>query len=211
MKIKRLIFDLDETLIMWKSEYTSIITKSLKKSDNKEDTLNIDAVLNTAEKLFDTLSKESLLKVINDSCHLNLEISFIDDLLENQKKASDPNDLELQKTIKYLSKKYELVVLSNWFTETQKGRLEHAKILKYFSQVYGGDMIKLKPNKEAFLKALGNNKPEECIMIGDNLYTDINGAISLGINVIQVDRRNKIKEQMNHKVINKIEELMDIL
>ncbi|MDD3187581.1 MAG: HAD family hydrolase [Bacilli bacterium] len=209
--IKKIIFDLDNTLILWKNEYINFLKEVTIKYGIEKYYKDIDAILETEEKLHDTLTKEQLLEDINVSCHLSLNIDFVDDILESQKKASDPTDKDLQETIKYLSNKYELVVLTNWFTDTQKGRLKHAKILKYFTDVYGGDQGNIKPHKEAFKRAIGNNKIEECIMIGDDNYHDIDGALNVGLKVIQVDLKNKIKYEKEYPVIKNIKELMDIL
>ena len=47
-------------------------------------------------------------------------------------------------------------------------------VKKYFKEFYGSDIAGTKPNLEGFKMACGNYKMEECIMIGDNLKTDIN-------------------------------------
>ena len=51
-----------------------------------------------------------------------------------------------------LSKKYELVLLSNYFEKSQRGRLEHIGIDKYFTEYYGEKICK--PNRQAFLDAI---------------------------------------------------------
>ena len=45
---------------------------------------------------------------------------------------SSPVDNNLIDTLDYLSKKYELVILSNYFTEIQENRLKNAKIYKEY-------------------------------------------------------------------------------
>ena len=41
----------------------------------------------------------------------------------------------------------------------------------------------------AYISACGNNKPEECVMIGDDLILDIQGAQNAGLHTILVNSR----------------------
>ena len=65
---------------------------------------------------------------------------------------------------------------------------------KYFSKQIYTDKIKNKPNKEAFLEAIKPYNIDECIMIGDNLETDIKGAESIGMKTILIDDKTKIED-----------------
>ena len=190
--IKKLIFDLDNTLIIWKDEYS----------------LELKYLLE--EYKVDTISKEILLNDINNNLNLNLDISFIKKLEKRQSKLSFVNN-DLIDVLDYLSKKYELVILSNYFTNIQKNRLKNAKIDKYFSKVLGGDEIKLKPRPEAFLKAVYPNEIFECLMIGDSLKMDIEGALNVGLKVIAVDYFNKLPKSDKYILIDDIKKLKEIL
>ncbi len=209
--VKRLIFDLDNTLILWVDDYTSALKETMEYFNVDTDYLNIDAIVESQEKIHEIMNKQDFLDDINHACGLNLNMDFIDMLLENQKKLAISNDKALKETMKYLSEKYEIVLLTNWYTDTQVGRLETAGIAKYFKEFYGGDLGYIKPHPDSFLRAIGSNKIEQCIMIGDSDYHDIEGALELGMPVIQVDIKNKIKEKKSYPVIKNIKELMDIL
>ena len=87
-------------------------------------------------------------------------------------------DENILKLLEYLKTKYELVILTDWYEDQQSERLQKIDILKYFQKVYSAENTKRKPFKEAFMQALGDNKPEECIMIGDNFERDIKGALN---------------------------------
>lgn len=211
VKIKRLIFDLDNTLILWKHEYTSALKRTMEYFNVNFDYMIIDAIIESQETLHETMDKQIFLDDINSSCGLNLTIDFIEIFLENQKELAETNDIDLQETIKYLSTKYEIVLLTNWYTETQIGRLKTAGIDKYFKEFYGGDMGYIKPHSDSFFRAIGHHKVEECIMIGDSDYFDIEGALALDMSVIQVDLKDKINDKRDYPVIKNIRELMDIL
>lgn len=210
--IKRIIFDLDNTLIIWKKEYIECLRKTMEEFNvNDEYYEIIDGIIESQEKLYDILKKEVLLNDINRKCNTNLDIHFIDRLFTNQKYAAPENDINLIDTIEYLYSKYELVVLSNYFTEAQKNRLEYAKILKYFKYVLGGDMTRIKPHKEAFLLASKGLSLEQCLMVGDSKYYDVDGASQVGMKVIQVDYFNKVNEETSYPVIKDIKELKKLL
>lgn len=208
--IKKLIFDLDNTLIIWKDEYSLELKYLLEEYKVDTDYKKVDKIIDDLEYKHDTISKEILLNDINSSLNLNLDISFIDELEKRQSKLSFINN-DLIDVLDYLSKKYELVILSNYFTNIQKNRLKNAKIDKYFTKVFGGDEIKLKPRPEAFLKAIYPNKKEECLMIGDSLKMDIEGALNVGLKVIAVDYFNKLPKSDKYILIDDIKKLKEIL
>jgi FMN phosphatase YigB (HAD superfamily) len=99
------------------------------------------------------------------------------------------------------------MILSNWFTNTQKRRLENAGILKYFSKVSGGDERELKPSLKAFDIV---DKKEECVMIGDSLKNDIFPAIELGMQAIHITKKDA-KKDLRYRQIRKLEDLKEML
>ena len=107
-------------------------------------------------------------------------------------------------TLDYLEKKYDLVVLTNYFRNTQIGRLRCLDLLSYFSQVYGGEKY-IKPDKRIFDNAIGPYRKEDCIMIGDNINKDYYGAITAGIDAVLIDPESKYTH-INR--VNNIKELV---
>ena len=73
--------------------------------------------------------------------------------------------------------------------------------------------MKRKPFKEAFLQAIGDNKPEECIMIGDNFERDIKGALNAGLKAIYYNPKNNVAKNENREyyTILKLDELTELL
>jgi len=206
--IKRIIFDLDNTLIEfpedYSKEYDDIINKYNLNITSK-DLFKIIGVYETCgEKYYD---KEKMLELINKEYNLNLKLDFIDYMLEIISKLVRPLNNEVKNTLKYLSNKYELVVLTNWFTDCQQKRLEKAGILKYFKKVYGTDLIPMKPNRECFMHVIGDLKTEECLMVGDNLDMDIKVPYEIGMNVYHLNKFGTSK----YPTIKKIEELKERL
>lgn len=209
--IKCLVFDLDGTLIMWRDEYKYLMQDVFNRLNIEytlDDIDNIDNAIETYEDIYDIYTKENLLNHINKNCNLNLPLEFVSLLIEKQQECY-VYDQKLYDTIEYLSTKYELVVLTNWFKESQVGRLKGCKIYDFFKFVSCGDERELKPNKKAFDVILKKYNPKECIMIGDSVKKDISPALQLGFDVILV--KPNVKRKRKYKVIDNIYELKEML
>jgi len=207
--IKRIIFDLDNTLILWQDKYLFALKNVLEEVLDEytyEQLLQIDNCIETYEENHDIYTKEKFLNYINSNCNLNLNIDFVDKLIIEQGKCYE-EDEELISTIKYLKKNYDLAILSNWFTETQKLRLKGIGILDCFSIVSGGDERVLKPNPDAFIPVIEGYKKEECLMIGDSLKHDIIPADEQGIPCIWITKEKSDK----YKTLENVYQLKKIL
>ncbi len=169
--IKRIIFDLDNTLIEFPKDYHKEYDDILNKYNLNITSKDLYSIIGKYESCGEHTyyDKEKMLDLINKEYDLNLSIDFIEYMLDNISKLVRPLRDEIKDTLEYLSNKYELLVLTNWFTDCQSRRLEQVDILKYFKKVYGTDLIPMKPKKESFMSVIGDLKPEECLMVGDNL------------------------------------------
>ena len=102
--------------------------------------------------------------------------------------------------LQYLTNKgYQLHLITNGFEETQHKKLKHSGLDHFFIEVITSECSNsIKPKKEifeyAFLKT--NALPEECIMIGDSIEVDIQGAINAGIDQVHVNH-TKINAEIN--------------
>ena len=128
------------------------------------------------------------------------------------KKALFPYTVEI---LQYLvNKQYKLHLITNGFEKVQWLKLENAGIGNYFSAVITSETACcLKPNKEIFDYAI--NKAgccyQECIMLGDNLDADIQGAMYAGMDTVFV---NHIREETLLRptyIIYHLRELEEIL
>ena len=213
--IKRIVFDLDNTLIDWEDEYWHLgITEACRK-------LNIPYTKTMEEKIikaiddYENKQKYYDVEIMQNSINRELKRDYTTDFLETILKYFEicvPKkvDSSILKTLEYLSNKYELVILTNWFENQQIQRLKNSGILKYFKKIYGTEKIKVKPNKEAFISAIEDCKPDECIMIGDNLKIDVDGAMEAGIKAIFLNKKNIVVDK-KYKQIRSIDELINIL
>ena len=93
--------------------------------------------------------------------------------------------------------KYRLFIASNGTTVVQQSRIASAGIARYFdgvflSQELGAD----KPQKEFFERAtvqIEGYKPEESIILGDSLTSDIQGGINAGMHTCWFNPREKMR------------------
>ena len=211
--IKRIIFDQDNTIMMWNDEYYISLNKTFESLniDYNENIINkLKEAVDNYEKEYNIFDKKNMKNIFEKYSKIELPDNFVDTWIYYLKECYPKEiDQNLVDTLEYLSNKYELVILTNWFTESQKGRLENLGILKYFKEVIGTDKVLNKPNKEAYLKASYPYNIDECIMIGDSINTDINGALNIGMDAILFDYKNKYDG--NLKNVKKLEELKNIL
>jgi len=87
----------------------------------------------------------------------------------------------------YLSKKYELHIITNGFEEVQNNKLVNSGIAIYFKSVTTSEDVNAKkPDPRIFECALQKAKAtkRESLMIGDSLEADIEGANAFGLQSI---------------------------
>lgn len=203
--MKAIIFDLDNTLIIWKEEFIFALKNVIKNMNlnlSNDEIKIINNALDSYEYDSLSLSKQELLDYVNQKSGLKLSIDFIDNIVKEQSKCFYKDD-KLEKTLSYLSKKYDLFVLSNWFTYTQEKRLENMGILKYFKKVIGADENYMKPDKRSFDIFIKNYNYDSYISVGDSLKNDVLLPISLGIDAIWLTKEKK-------KGIKTISEIYDL-
>ena len=204
----RFIFDLDGTIL--DSDFSNEIKyfkNILQDQDYNTFIPKIPKLLEKYESTFKRYDTEDLKSFLNNETGLNFTSSMLNSWYESLIPDNYKEVEGIKDVLEYLkAKNKSIVVLSNWFTFTQKERLKEADLLKYFDEVYGGD-IYLKPRKEAFSLACGIYHKEDCLMIGDNLEIDILGANMNGIDALfynpnNIDISNKMIK--NTKDIKKI-------
>lgn len=207
--IKRIIFDIDNTLIdvpkTIEEGYQSVLDK-FNINYKAKDLYDAIGVYETCGE-YKKYDKEAMLKKINEYLNLNLDINFFNEYLNMYDNLETKLNDGVKDTLEYLSSKYELVCLSNWYTESQENRLRKLDILKYFKEIYGTDKVEMKPFKDSFLSACGKYKPSECIMVGDNLNMDIKVPSELGIGVYHLNKNGKTK----YPTIKNISDLKELL
>lgn len=207
--VKRIIFDLDGTLID-KVDFSELIRKELSnfgyEYDKEQFSNYIEAMMNY-ENEFTKYTFQDYFEYIKEMSKINISKEYMKYfLMDASKFVPGYVHPDVLLTLDYLKGKYELVVLTNFFRIVQYSRLNESGILQYFDEVYGGDSF-IKPMGEAFKLASGDKNRSECVMIGDSKSLDYEGAICYGMEAILFDRD---LEYQNETRINNFHELRKI-
>lgn len=106
---------------------------------------------------------------------------------------------------------YQLHIITNGFNEVQGRKLKNCKLEPYFNQVITSeDAGANKPSLQIFNYALDicDAKPENSLMIGDDLTTDIAGAANAKIDQVYF---NYHQQSHKEKPTYEVTKLIDIL
>ena len=215
--IKRVIFDLDNTLIKWKDEYWNAVNRTFDELNLKYSIKDINKIKQAVDYYedgrYDRYDKKLMHKTLEKFLEYELPENFVDIWMKNLGDCAPSKvDSGVLETLKYLKSKYDLVILTNWFKNSQEERLKTCKINDFFTNIYAAENFKMKPDKEAFMIAMGNYKNNECIVIGDSFKIDILGALNSNIKSIYLDNSRKITEgEIGTNKVKVIYELIDIV
>ncbi len=180
--IKRIIFDIDGTLIRG-VDFKPFIIETFKRygvEDLDKASLFISNI-NEYEKYYNCYDKDLYLNYFSNITGIKLDYNFLRILFQEAKKAIPSNSVLIRKMLATLNE-YELVLLSNYFEESQRNRLTAMGINNYFSEYYGEKIIK--PNELAYISTKGNHESEECLIVGNDKKLDIDIPKSLGFKTL---------------------------
>jgi putative hydrolase of the HAD superfamily len=114
-------------------------------------------------------------------------------------------------TLDYLSSRYPLHIITNGFEEVQYAKMQNCNIRQYFLHVITSEAAgSKKPDTAIFnyaLKVVGATSGD-CIMIGDDLDTDIRGAAGAGIDTVYFNPGNL---PHNGGVLFEISDLIELI
>jgi len=195
MKIKALIFDVNETLLD---------TQKLKEKIN----LQLDNPLGF-QVWFSKLLHYSLVENATDNHHDFSEVAFATlkmtanyfgkKLPENHIKSTLhlisklPAYPEVMSALKVFKEDYRLIALTNGNQYTAEAQLKYAKISEYFDRIYSVDVVgKFKPHQSTYNKVLCDFKLEEgeAMMVAAHGW-DIAGAQNAGLKTAFIAREGK--------------------
>ncbi len=202
--IKRIIFDIDGTLIR-ESNFRTFITEVFKNYGIEDiDKINLFiANISEYEHNYNCYDRNLYLKFFSNIIGIKLDYNFLKILFQEAKKSIPNNSILIRKMLSTLSE-YELVLLSNFFEESQRNRLTAMGINDYFSEYYGEKIIK--PNKQVYMEAKGKHEPEECLIVGNDKQLDIDIPKSLGFKTLYVNDNGDIKsvEMVSPRLIKRL-------
>lgn len=205
--IKRIIFDLDNTLIPWSNDYLEAVKKAVEEYNIPKTYEEMDGAYATYEDYYKFYSYENFQNHIKNQLGIEVSLEFVKAWIEYLGAMAMPSSEELKETLRYLKEKYDLAVLTNGFKDSQSKRLETAGIREYFTEVYASEKYN-KPDSRSFIEACGPYLPEECLMIGDIYDIDYKGALNAGLQAIHY---NKKEDSDGLTRVRSLSELKEIL
>ena len=193
------IFDLDYTLLIpdWSKE-DDYLRRRIPKEEQESFFQQKQAILNQFELQFPKYDFKTLSDFfIQPGFHVGEDV-IEGWMIHNGETIQDEvmdGAIELLEYLK--ANKKEIVLLTSWFSGTQIPRLERTGLLGYIDKIVAGEHA-MKPCLESFELAIGDTPKEECIMIGDSIKSDKEGAENAGIDSYIVDK--------NHSLIDLLEQ-----
>lgn len=152
-----------------------------------------------------------------------LEKFGISDPVLSEKMASGYLEISPHKTnlfpgaievLNYLKDKYRLHIITNGFMEVQHIKIKKSGLDHFFEGIHISEEIGFKkPEPEIFHHAVtqAGTIPDCCIMIGDNLETDIQGARNAGLHPVWFNPGKEKTFKTELKQINNLHEIKNIL
>jgi len=100
---------------------------------------------------------------------------------------------ETEEALEELSKKYKLIVVSNTDCFSAGNVIKKFDLEKFFSRIFWSYEVGLiKTNPQMFKQILAELEvePEEVVMVGDSIESDMIPASKIGIKTVLIDRKN---------------------
>lgn len=123
-----------------------------------------------------------------------------------------PNSVEV---LEYLHEKsYPMSLITNGFNEVQFHKVEYSGLSKFFQRITTSEFAGVsKPRAGIFEYAMRKAavKASECVMIGDDVYSDIFGGSSVGMDTIYLNTHGTEHNQEPTHEIRTLLELKNIL
>ncbi|XP_067875578.1 N-acylneuraminate-9-phosphatase isoform X2 [Heterodontus francisci] len=120
--------------------------------------------------------------------------------------------------LKKLRQSYRLLLLTNGSSSVQREKINICQCQQYFDViVVGGEYQEQKPARSIFQECfrLLGVKPDNCVMVGDNLKTDIKGGLNAGLSAtIWINNTNLMPEgesAVPDYTVKSVLDVMDIL
>jgi putative hydrolase of the HAD superfamily len=230
MKIKNLFFDLDRTL--WDFEANSHNELINLYNQFKLHQLGISLPLEFI-KVYKKINEECWQKYRENTLtkeklraeRFNLALAYYG--IEDKKLAQDIGDAYVINSpyrtaliegsielLDYLHGRYSLHIITNGFEEVQHIKLAQSNLTKYFDQIITSESAGAKkPSSIVFEYAMNKSGAnlDNSVMIGDDLNTDIIGAINIGMKSIYFNPHRKSHSYPVWKEVSLLSEIKSIL
>ena len=192
---KKYIFDLDYTLLIpdWSKE-DDYLRNSIPLEEQEEFFKQKQSILNKYELEFPKYDFKTLSEFFKSYGFSVSEETISGWMIHNGETIKDivaDGAVELLEYLKDNGK--DIVVLTSWFSGTQVPRLKRTGLYGYIDKIVAGEDA-MKPDLESFELAIGDTPKEDCLMIGDSIKSDKDGAENAGIDCYIVDKEHTMRD-----------------
>jgi putative hydrolase of the HAD superfamily len=197
--VRHIFFDLDDTLWDFEANSTAVL-KDIFLNYSLSEKLKVDfeifykAYKEINNDLWLLYNKREIDKAYlrNNRFHITFKAFGYENYPENMKVTEEyldksPHGKQLKEgcleTLDYLKDKYQLHIITNGFQEVQNIKLDSTGLRPYFKEIIISEEHSLtKPDEKIFRLAedFTGSSATECVMVGDNYYSDITGALNAG-------------------------------
>ena len=223
--IKVIAFDADDTLWDNQPQFEEIITEFSKilgpycSEKNANETIHREQVKNLP--IYGFGAKSLALTMSEMACSLsNYQITAreLEKIIQLGKKLLTMPVVLLdsaEKVIKELKNKYRLILITKGDLVEQKRKLRESGLLKYFHHIEILSNKRIEDYRDLFARL--NLKPEEFVMIGNSLKSDIIPVLELKAHAIYIPYHSTWQHEKvdnhnpNHPNLTQIKTLSDLL
>lgn len=228
-KYSTLFFDLDHTLWDYNTSSKQTLSDIYDQYLIGQDLFTLDIFLKTFNKVNDSLWHKYNKGLIDKA---QIRESRFDQILSslmiNNKSLAGristeylfecprkPNLMpHTKQVLEILSDKYHLSILTNGFEDVQRIKLKCSEIDSFFEHVITSDGCGYqKPDPTFYQHALEKCKSlaQKSLMIGDNLKTDIAGALNIGIDTVYFNPSQNGRPHKSTFEISSLDQLLQIV
>lgn len=228
--IKYILWDIDNTLLSFDLAEKAAMTSGFNKFSigiEDEKALDIYKLINDKYwKMLESgkMTRDQILtgrfKELFDQYKINYDDSLINDFnhfyQEELGRQVFFNDYA-KEVLEILGKNYKQYAVTNGTKLAQEGKLKNSGLDKVFDDVFISEDLGIdKPNKEFFDKVfakVGSTNPDNYIIIGDSLTSDMRGGNNAGIRTIWYNPKNlenKTDVKINY-CIHSLDKVVQIL
>lgn len=226
--IKHIFFDLDRTLWDFEKNSETVLAQliniyGLESKCNVPASVIIDKYREVNRELWKQYSRKEIDKeqlrssrFTKTLAHFNYHFLGFGLQIEKEYIERSPYQTHViegaHEILEYLRPTYNLHILTNGFAEVQHIKLKQSNLNKYFQHIFISEEIgHQKPDPKIFAAALKktNASPGECLMIGDDHYGDVQGALDAGWHAVHFSPEEVLAG--NHRYVRALSELRDLV
>ena len=204
---KLYVFDLDGTLLTGDFKLVDYHLRDLYREKADDFIHNMKGYLDKYEKSHPKYNEETLSSFLTEQTGLDFNPRVIEEWNYLVGEATNIEEEKAKELLEYLKHNDNKIrVLTNWFGDSQKRRLQREGLDEYIDEVIGGE-IATKPHKAAYRMAAKGFYPDECVFIGNDVDNDYVGPRACGMDSILYDKNNiHSKHLVKVKTLDEVKE-----